>query len=122
MLWMDTAANPPDEASYRAARAEERLWQWARELHISRRRLFQLLTMGASSALLQSDGAWRPRGAQAASPGDLVLKPTPPELFFDYGSNKEMRWEQMYPRGYVVPNALFFVRDHTRTPRIEVST
>jgi DMSO/TMAO reductase YedYZ molybdopterin-dependent catalytic subunit len=59
---------------------------------------------------------------QAASPEDLVLKPTPPELFFDYGSNKEMRWEQLYQRGYVVPNALFFVRNHTRTPRIELST
>ena len=122
MPWMDTAANPIDEASYQAARADERLWQWARERHISRRRLFHLLTMGASSVLLLRDGVWRGRGAQAASPEDLVLKPTPPELFFDYGSNKEMRWEQLYPRGYVVPNALFFVRNHTRTPRIEVST
>jgi sulfane dehydrogenase subunit SoxC len=122
MPWMDTAANPTDEASYHAARADERLWQWARGLQISRRRLLQLLTVGASSALLQGGGARRPRGAQAASPEDLVLKPTPPELFFDYGSNKEMRWEQMYPRGYVVPNALFFVRNHTRTPRLDVST
>ena len=57
MPWMDTAANPTDEASYQAARADERLWRWARELQLSRRRLLQLLTMGASSALLQRGGA-----------------------------------------------------------------
>lgn len=122
MPWIDSAANPMDEASYQAARADELLWRRAREHRISRRRLFQLVAMGASSVLLQGGWAWHPRGVQAASPGDLVLKPTPPEQFFDYGSNKEMRWEQLYQRGYVVPNELFFVRNHTRTPRIEVST
>jgi sulfane dehydrogenase subunit SoxC len=122
MPWMDGAANPMDEASYHAARADELLWRRAREHRISRRRLFQWVAMGASSVLLQGGWAWHPRGVQAASPGDLVLKPTPPEQFVDYGSNKEMRWEQLYPRGYVVPNELFFVRNHTRTPRIEVST
>jgi sulfane dehydrogenase subunit SoxC len=122
MPWIDSAANPMDEASYHAARADELLWRRAREHRISRRRLFQWVAMGSSSVLLQGGGAWHPRGVQAASPGDLVLKPTPPEQFVDYGSNKEMRWEQLYPRGYVVPNELFFVRNHTRTPRIEVST
>jgi sulfane dehydrogenase subunit SoxC len=52
----------------------------------------------------------------------LVVKPTPVDLFFDYGTNKEMRWESMYGRGYLVPNDLFFVRDHTRTPRLDVAT
>ncbi len=122
MPWIDSAANLMDEASYQAARADELLWRRARELSISRRRLFQLVAMGASSVLLPCGWPWHPRGAQAASPGDLVIKPTPPELFFDYGSNKEMRWEQMYQRGYVVSNELFFVRNHTRTPRIEVSS
>jgi sulfane dehydrogenase subunit SoxC len=122
MPWMDSAAHPMDEASYHAARADELLWRRARGHRISRRRLFQWVAMGASSVLLQGGWAWHPRGVQAASPGDLVLKPTPPEQFVDYGSNKEMRWEQLYPRGYVVPNELFFVRNHTRTPRIEVST
>jgi sulfane dehydrogenase subunit SoxC len=70
-------------------------------------------------------GGARPRqvqAAQAASAQDFVVKPTPPELFFDYGSNKEMRWQNMSQRGYVVPNELFFVRNHTRTPRIDAST
>lgn len=111
-----------DEGSYQAARADEFLWRRARDLGVSRRRLLQWMALGGASVLLQSGWAGRPRGAQAAAPGDLVLKPTPPEQFFDYGSNKEMRWEQMYQRGYVVPNELFFVRNHTRTPHIEVST
>lgn len=122
MPWTDTTANPMDEGSYQAARADEFVWRRARALGLSRRRLLQWMALEGASVLLQSSGAGRSWGAQAASPGDLVLKPTPPELFFDYGSNKEMRWEQMYPRGYVVPNELFFVRNHTRTPRIEAST
>ena len=28
----------------------------------------------------------------------------------------------MYGRGYLVPNDLFFVRNHTRTPRLDVAT
>jgi DMSO/TMAO reductase YedYZ molybdopterin-dependent catalytic subunit len=48
------------------------------------------------------------------------MKPTPKELFNDFGSNKEMRWENMYARGYLVPNELFFVRNHTRTPAVDV--
>jgi DMSO/TMAO reductase YedYZ molybdopterin-dependent catalytic subunit len=62
------------------------------------------------------------QAAQVASAQELVVKPTPPELFFDYGSNKEMRWQNMSQRGYVVPNELFFVRNHTRTPRIDLAT
>jgi hypothetical protein len=60
--------------------------------------------------------------AQTAPEPELVLKPTPPEHFFDYGLNKEMRWETMAGRGYLVPNDLFFVRNHTRTPRLDVAT
>jgi sulfane dehydrogenase subunit SoxC len=110
------------EALYQKARAEEFIWQRASEFGISRRRLFQVLAATGASVML--GGAWprQAREAQAASAQDLVVKPTPPELFFDYGSNKEMRWENMAQRGYVVPNELFFVRNHTRTPRIDVST
>ncbi len=46
----------------------------------------------------------------------------PPELFTNFGSNFEMRWENMYGRGYVVPNDLFFIRDHSSTPKIDVAS
>src|SRR5512132_853771 len=111
-----------NEALYQATRADEFMWQQSRALGISRRRLLQWLAAGGASMLV--GGAW-PRQVQAgqsASSQDLVVKPTPPELFFDYGSNKEMRWQNMSQRGYVVPNELFFVRNHTRTPRIDVPT
>jgi sulfane dehydrogenase subunit SoxC len=111
-----------NEALYQAARADELMWQRSRVLGISRRRLLLWLAAGGASVLV---GGARPRqvqAGQAASAQELVVKPTPPELFFDYGSNKEMRWQNMSQRSYVVPNELFFVRNHTRTPRIDVST
>src|SRR5438132_6055222 len=106
-----------DERVYRWARADEWVWARARTMGVSRRRLLQLLAAGAVAA-----GAGRlPQGRRAAAaPADeLIVKPTPPEFFIDFGSNKEMRWEVMYDRGYVVPNDLFFVRDHSRTPRVD---
>jgi DMSO/TMAO reductase YedYZ molybdopterin-dependent catalytic subunit len=39
-----------------------------------------------------------------------------------YGSNAERRWEVMQGQGYFVPNANFFVRDHTSTPLIDADT
>jgi len=109
-----------DERTYRQARDDERWWALARARGVSRRRLLQLLAAGAAAA-----GAGRlPRGrrAEGAPASDLVVKPTPPEYFIDFGSNKEMRWEVMYTRGYEVPNELFFVRDHSRTPRVDPGT
>lgn len=110
-----------DESTYRCTRADEHAWLAAKRASISRRRFLQLLAAG--SAALASSSLFRaiPQvGAQTQAP--LVVKPTPPELFNDFGSNKEMRWENMYGRGYVVPNELFFVRNHSRTPRVETAS
>ena len=104
-----------DEAAYTEARADEYLWHRARELGISRRRLLALLAAGGAALVLG-------RRVQAQQAPPLVVKPTPPDLFVDFGSNKEMRWENMTGRGYVVPHELFFVRNHFRTPRIDPST
>jgi DMSO/TMAO reductase YedYZ molybdopterin-dependent catalytic subunit len=49
------------------------------------------------------------------------VKPTPADRFVVLGSNAEMRWEVMADQGYTVPNSHFFVRNHTRTPHIDVS-
>ena len=121
MSWKhDTASK--DEAVYHASRTEAWLWQRATQLGVSRRRLFQALSVGGM-ATLGSRMSWgQTPAAPAAAPEELIRKPTPPELFFDYGSNKEMRWESLYGRGYLVPNALFFVRNHTRTPRLDAAT
>ncbi len=95
---------------------------------MSRRKFLHILGAGAAAGLMAGTGAAgavrlsRMARASAAPTGDLLVKPTPPEFFIDFASNKEMRWEVMYGRGYFVPNELFFVRDHSRTPRLEAAS
>src|SRR4029453_7917819 len=120
MAWQPTTEGI-DERVSQSLRTEAGLGPPAQQLGLSRRRLMQLLVAGGAAV------PWRrghPRSAQAqTAPGlELVVKPTPPDRFFDYGTNKEMRWETMYGRGYLVPNDLFFVRNHTRPPRLDGAT
>jgi len=113
-----------NEQAYEEARRDEWIWRRARTLGLSRRRFLALLAAGAGAAVANVAPVGRlaqHRRAQAA-PTDLLVKPTPAEYFYDFGSNKEMRWEVMATRGYLVPNELFFVRDHTRTPRLDAAT
>lgn len=110
-----------DEAAYHEARADEYLWQRARAYGISRRRFLAFLGAGgASLAFGTSSKALRRAGAAPAP--SLVVKPVPSDLFVNFGSNHEMRWENMTARGYLVPNELFFIRNHSRTPRIDPAT
>jgi DMSO/TMAO reductase YedYZ molybdopterin-dependent catalytic subunit len=62
------------------------------------------------------------RAESGAAPGAPIVKPLPPDEFRVYGSNAEMRWEVMREHGYVVPNANFFIRNHTSTPLIDAET
>ena len=108
-----------NEQVYEQARADEFLWAHAKRLGVSRRRLLALMAAGAGvTALSRFTGR---RQAVAAPATDLIVKPTPPEFFNDFGSNKEMRWEVMSARGYLVPDELFFVRNHSRTARIDAA-
>jgi DMSO/TMAO reductase YedYZ molybdopterin-dependent catalytic subunit len=81
---------------------------------VSRRDLLKLGTAGALS-FAAPRAAW----AQAPSP---IVKPLPPEWFYDYGSNAEMRWDAAGDQGYLIDRARFFVRDHTSTPAIDPAT
>jgi hypothetical protein len=101
------------EEDYVQARADEYVWQLARGLGVSRRRLFQLLAAGGAATALSRWSNPQVSLAQPAPPP--VVKPTPQELFNDFGSNKEMRWEHLYARGYQVPHELFLyvtIREH----------
>ena len=108
-----------DEQVYGQARTDQFVHAQARAAGVSRRRFLELAAAGAGAAAI---GGLRPRAASAQAPSDLIVKPTPPEFFNELGSNREMRWEVMYSRGYVVPNELFFVRNHSRTARLDAAT
>jgi len=51
-----------------------------------------------------------------------IVRALPADEFDVHGLNAEMRWEVMRGQGYVVPNASFFVRNHTSTPLIDAET
>jgi sulfane dehydrogenase subunit SoxC len=80
-----------DEGVYRARRTDERLWQPARQRRVSRRRLLQGLVAGGGAALMFGGvPAGHAQGTPPAAVQELVVKPTPPERFFDYGTNDVM--------------------------------
>lgn len=60
--------------------------------------------------------AWRAAPAFARAP--LILKPTPPDYFTDFGSNAEMLWRSVDRSAYLTPQSRLFVRNHTRTPQV----
>lgn len=107
------------EEVYEQRRADEIIWQRAKVLGMSRKKFLQLIAFAGGVAI---GGLPRLRLDEPALASEGVVKPTPPELFYDYGTDKEMRWEAMYHRGYLVPNELFYVRNHSSTPRIDQST
>lgn len=51
-----------------------------------------------------------------------IRKPLPPEHFIVHGTSAETRWEALRGHGEITPNELFFVRNHTTTPLIDVDT
>lgn len=107
-----------DQGVYCEARTDELIWRQARALGVSRRHLLQLAVAGSVTAL----SGLKPGAVRAGEPAETIAKPIPSELFVRHGSNAEMRWEQMFGRGYVVPNGLFFVRNHTKPARIDTAT
>jgi DMSO/TMAO reductase YedYZ molybdopterin-dependent catalytic subunit len=121
-----------NEAAYDWLRAKQWLAGRARDGRMSRRdmlRTFGISGLAAAAApTLMGGGARaattsRRAATQTTAPATgPIVKPLPASEFYVYGSNAEMRWEVMRDQGYVVPNANFFVRDHTSTPLIDAGT
>jgi sulfane dehydrogenase subunit SoxC len=105
------------EAVYEEARADRYLRERGKATGLSRRALLTRLAAGVAGAVLGVPRLARRAHAQGSGP---IVKPTPSDQFFRLGTNAEMRWEVMADQGYVVPNSLFFVRNHTATPLVDV--
>ena len=117
-----------NEQVYDRTRTSELIWQRAKALGISRRKLVQLLATGTGAATVSLLSSLKVRKvAQAQETNTIsqaestppIVKEIRPEWFFQVENNLEMRWENMYNRGYLVPNELFFVRNNNPTPRID---
>ncbi|MGA5628450.1 sulfite oxidase [Streptomyces cellulosae] len=104
----------PDETAYDRHRLRQWLAGEARADGVSRRRLLTLLAAAGTAGALPLSV---PVPARAAD-GDTIVKPLPPETFVRHGTNAETRWEALRGIGHHTPNDLFFVRNHTATPRI----
>lgn len=111
----------------------EALWERAKRSGIDRRKFLTLLAASGATAVLAScapkvmpsipPAPITPAPAPSPAPTRLIDKPVPSQ-FFDpiSASNFEMRFEEMANREYVMPNSLFFVRNHTSTPIVDIKT
>lgn len=82
---------------------------------LSRRAFLELTAAAGGATLLGACGD--DQSAASATPAAWVKDPTP---FFKHPTNLETRLEQL--AGLITPNELFFVRNHTPTPRIDAAT
>ena len=121
-------------------RREEALWQKASASGIPRRRFLMMLAAGGATAVLAActktttltttkttttTTTAPPTSSSTTTPAPVSLNVEPkPARFFNPigGGNFEMKFEDMLNETYAMPNSLFFVRDHTSTPVVDVST
>jgi sulfane dehydrogenase subunit SoxC len=108
-----------NEAIYAQDRMDRELWSLRQRTGLSRRRLLQWLSVGGGAAAL---GIIPGLSSLAHADHTPVIKPTPEDKFYNWGTNREMRFEAMKGRGYLTPNELFFVRNHTSTPHLNPDT
>ena len=117
-----------NEQVYDRTRADNFIWQQAKTLGISCRKLVHLLAAGTSAATVDRFSSPHNQKVTQAQANNTVaqgvetppiVKEIRPEWFFQVKNDLEMRWENMYNRGYLVPNELFFVRNNNPTPRID---
>ena len=88
----------------------------AHETRFSRRTVLALAAAGAG--VTATTGV--PDASFAADPADgPILKPLPERYFTVYGTNAEMRWDSVDAHRHLTPQPRLFVRNHTRTPRID---
>jgi sulfane dehydrogenase subunit SoxC len=119
----------------------EALWNKAQEAGFSRRKFLIMLASGGAVAVLTACAprvtttvtntvtatpptpSASPSPTPTPTPERLVNEPKPPQFFVPIGGgNFEMRFEDLANRTYQTPNSLFFVRNHTGSQVVDVST
>lgn len=116
---------------------QEALWQKAAASGIPRRRFLILLAAGGATAVLAactrttttgtptstSTSTTTPSTTTTAPPERLDNDPRPARFFNPIGGgNFEMKFEDMLDQAYVMPNSFFFVRNHTASQVVDIST
>lgn len=109
---------------------KEALWGKAQAVGMPRRRFLVLLAASGATAVLASCTpkvvpAPAPAPTPAPSPATerLIDKPVPARFFTPIGGgNYEMRFEDMLNQTYVTPNSLFFTRNHSSSPFVDVAS
>lgn len=113
---------------------EAALWKRAEAAGMSRRKFLVLLATGGAAVALASCApavtstltttvTQTPATTSTTTPARLVNEPVPAEFFNPIGGgNYEMLFQDMANRTYAMPNSFFYVRDHTLTPIVDVTT
>ena len=105
-----------NESEYDQDRLERHIHAQRAETGLSRRRVVQMLAASAAGLALTTE---RRAAAQTAP---TIVKPTPADKFRLLGTNAETLFEAFKGQGYLTPESLFFVRNHTSTPAIDASS
>jgi sulfane dehydrogenase subunit SoxC len=108
-----------EELAYVHERREAHVHRMQRATGLSRREVLSLLSLSAGAVALAGLPSL---GRAQTAPAPTTLKPLPADKFRVLGTNAETLWEAYKDVGYLTPASLFFVRNHTRTPEIDVET
>lgn len=110
-----------DELTYVHERREAHVHHVQQTTGLSRRQVLGLLSLSAGALALGTKPT-RAHAQAAPTPSSTIVKPLPSDQFRVLGTNAETLWEAYRDVGYLTPASLFFVRNHTRTPDIDVDT
>lgn len=110
--------NFQSEQDYDRDRFDRHVWGQQRATGLSRREVLRNLAGLAAGVTAFGASPLRSLG-QAPSP---IVKPTPADKFRALGTNRESLFQAFKGQGYLTPASLFFVRNHTSTPRIDGDT
>ena len=92
----------------------------ATEPRLTRRAVLQVAAVGAAAGAAASLPGTSYAAPEAAD--GPILKPLPEHYFTVFGTNAEMKWQAVDHDRYRTPQPRLFVRNHTRTPRIDPRT